>query len=133
MGSAFERNLAGPVGRWVLVAVASAAPFAAARADTVVVTAVKDNTLYQHSSGTLSNGAGSYFFVGQTGQQRAVRGVQLRGLRDLDRAGGGRWEERPGDVGETNQQREDDDNTQHALSASGEARDEVVEDTGKSW
>ncbi len=75
MSSWFERSLARPVGRLVLITVASASPFAGSRADTVVLAASKDNTLYEHFAGSLSNGAGSHFFVGQTGQQRAVRGV----------------------------------------------------------
>jgi hypothetical protein len=35
---------------------------------TVVLTADKDNTLYESPTGSLSNGAGSYLFGGVTGQ-----------------------------------------------------------------
>jgi len=45
-----------------LVLLAGAASFA--RADTVTLTSVADNTLYQSDTGSLSNGAGSAMFVG---------------------------------------------------------------------
>ena len=44
-------------------------------AETLMVEASKDNTLYEDSAGSLSNGAGDYFFVGLTmnnGVRRAV-------------------------------------------------------------
>jgi hypothetical protein len=40
----------------------------AAPADTVTIIASKDNTLYESDTGTLSNGAGDYIFVGRTKQ-----------------------------------------------------------------
>jgi hypothetical protein len=49
---------------------------------TVIVTAAKDNTLYQSSSGSLSNGAGEYMFVGRTYSgmlRRAVVAFDLTG------------------------------------------------------
>ncbi len=42
---------------------------------TAVLTAVKDNTLYETALGELSNGAGEYFFVGRTGSGRLRRGL----------------------------------------------------------
>jgi len=39
-----------------------------ASAVTVQIPPSKDNTLYQNATGSLSNGAGWYFFVGRTGQ-----------------------------------------------------------------
>ena len=43
---------------------------------------IKDNTLYQDSSGTVSNGAGQYFFVGRTGSvtNKVRRGVIAFGI-----------------------------------------------------
>ena len=38
-----------------------------AQAATVTISASKDNTLYENSTGTLSNGAGEFFFAGRTG------------------------------------------------------------------
>jgi hypothetical protein len=37
--------------------------------------AIRDNTLYEHPSGFLSNGAGDHFFAGTTGELRVVRGL----------------------------------------------------------
>lgn len=48
---------------------------APAFADTAVVEALKDNTLYEDSSGLLSNGSGEHFFAGKTGQAKIVRGL----------------------------------------------------------
>lgn len=39
-----------------------------ARADLVSLSAIKDNTLYQHNTGNFSNGAGEAFFAGRTNQ-----------------------------------------------------------------
>lgn len=50
----------------------------------VILTPVKDNTLYESGTGALSNGAGSYFFAGRTGQ---VSGSIRRGLIAFDVAG----------------------------------------------
>src|SRR6266545_570955 len=63
-----------------LVAVASLAlagmvPAGPAVADTVTLGTSKDNTLYQSATGSLSNGAGSYFFVGRTDAAQIRRGV----------------------------------------------------------
>jgi hypothetical protein len=44
-------------------------------AATVTLTTSKDNTLYESASGTLSNGAGSYFFAGKTRTGLIRRGV----------------------------------------------------------
>jgi hypothetical protein len=52
------------------------------KADTAMLGAVKDNTLYESVSGTLSNGSGSYFFAGNT-----AIGDLRRGLIAFDVAG----------------------------------------------
>jgi FtsP/CotA-like multicopper oxidase with cupredoxin domain len=54
----------------------------AAAAATVTIPAVKDNTLYESATGSLSNGAGSYFFAGST-RTGSIR----RGLIAFDVAG----------------------------------------------
>lgn len=41
----------------------------------VALTPSKDNTLYEDDAGSLSNGAGDYFFVGKTGNGAIRRGV----------------------------------------------------------
>jgi hypothetical protein len=41
----------------------------------VNIPAKLDNTLYEDASGSFSNGAGSYFFVGKTNQNRIRRGL----------------------------------------------------------
>ena len=54
--------------RWVGVCCAVLwlfTPFVAA--DEVIISPIKDNTLYEHQDGALSNGAGEYFFAGKTG------------------------------------------------------------------
>ncbi len=51
---------------WTAVLALGAA--GACLADTVTVVAVKDNTLYETSDGSLSNGAGSRFLTGRTNQ-----------------------------------------------------------------
>ncbi len=53
---------------WLLAA-------SAASATTVQLSANKDNTLYQQASGTLSNGAGSFFFAGNNGGGEIRRGL----------------------------------------------------------
>lgn len=50
----------------------------------VTLTPTKDNTLYESATGALSNGAGSYFFAGRTGQ---ISGSIRRGLIAFDVAG----------------------------------------------
>jgi len=52
----------------------------AVNADTAILSAAKDNTLYQNATGQLSNGAGMHFFVGRTttllpADQRVRRGL----------------------------------------------------------
>jgi spore coat protein A, manganese oxidase len=46
-----------------------------AAADTVTLGTSKDNTLYESATGSLSNGAGAYFFVGRTDTAQIRRGV----------------------------------------------------------
>lgn len=52
-----------------------------ANAEIAVIDAAKDNTLYESTTGSLSNGAGQYFFVGRTGQ---LSGSIRRGLLQFD-------------------------------------------------
>ena len=54
-----------------------------AAADSVTLTAVKDNTLYQDQAGALSNGAGPDFFVGTNGRFEIRRGVVLFDLSSI--------------------------------------------------
>ena len=59
-------------------------PGAVANADTAIILAAKDNTLYESPAGSLSNGAGQHFFVGRTAQSaNSIR----RGLIAFDIAG----------------------------------------------
>ena len=44
-------------------------------ADEVMIGSSKDNTLYEDGTGSLSNGAGKHFFVGNNAQPRIRRGV----------------------------------------------------------
>jgi len=62
-----------------LVAVATLLAASAAEADTVAVTADRDNTLYEDALGALSNGSGEHFFAGTT-----VLGDIRRGLIHFD-------------------------------------------------
>ena len=62
-----------------------------AQGATIVLAASMDNTLYQDSSGSLSNGAGDYFFVGRsnhppgtTDNPSSERGLIRRGLVAFD-------------------------------------------------
>jgi len=57
----------------------------AARAEVVTLAAGKDNTLYESSTGSLSNGAGEHFFVGRTDIISA--GAIRRGVIAFDVAG----------------------------------------------
>src|SRR6266498_3889183 len=57
------------------LALAGMVPAGPAAADTVTLGTSKDNTLYQSATGSLSNGAGSYFFVGRTDAAQIRRGV----------------------------------------------------------
>lgn len=52
----------------VLAAVVVGFSVSASFGDIVVLDASKDNTLYEHAEGALSNGAGDYFFSGKTAQ-----------------------------------------------------------------
>src|SRR3972149_2221972 len=52
-------------------------------AEVATLEAAKDNTLYEDGAGSLSNGAGQYFFAGLT-----VRDEKRRGLIAFDVAGG---------------------------------------------
>jgi len=45
---------------------------APAAAETVTLGALKDNTLYEDGSGSLSNGSGSYLFAGRTNQDAGI-------------------------------------------------------------
>jgi hypothetical protein len=44
-------------------------PVVKIQADDSTLGASKDNTLYEHSTGALSNGAGQHIFVGKTSSQ----------------------------------------------------------------
>lgn len=46
-----------------------------ARADSITLEPVKDNTLYEDPDGMLSNGMGSFFFAGRTNEGKIRRGV----------------------------------------------------------
>lgn len=62
----------------VLSIVPGAAAFvlcATVRADVVTVAADRDNTLYEDASGSLSNGAGDYFFAGNNSGSNTRRGL----------------------------------------------------------
>jgi FtsP/CotA-like multicopper oxidase with cupredoxin domain len=64
-----------PGRRVALLTAASVLLAGAAGAATVTLTTSKDNTLYESATGSLSNGAGSYFFAGQTRNGLIRRGV----------------------------------------------------------
>jgi hypothetical protein len=64
-----------PADRLAAAVVAVLVAAAAARADSVVLPSVRDNTLIQNASGSLSNGAGAHFFVGLTEQPARRRGL----------------------------------------------------------
>ncbi len=57
-----------PIGVGFLVGLAFLAPAGRAAADSAVLGAGRDNTLYESSGGVLSNGAGNGFFAGRTAQ-----------------------------------------------------------------
>ena len=65
--------------------IASTAVAADARADQVELVAVRDTMLVETSAGNLSNGAGQYFFAGNTGQPDPLN--TRRGLLAFDIAG----------------------------------------------
>lgn len=58
----------------MMAAVVGAAA-AVVSADTAVLQASADNTLYEDTLGVVSNGSGAYFFAGDTGQFGARRGL----------------------------------------------------------
>ena len=59
-------------------AIVSVAIFASnSLATTVDIPPIKDNTLYENGAGTLSNGAGSYFFAGRTNFSNVIRRAVL--------------------------------------------------------
>lgn len=55
-----------------LAAVAVAFSASASYSDVVMLDASKDNTLYEDVTGSISNGAGEYFFAGAT----AIGGIR---------------------------------------------------------
>ncbi len=98
MGPHPERRMTSAIGRWLLVCGLTVALAAAARAeargivqssegnsagggspaealDLVSISASKDNTLYESSNGSLSNGAGEHMFAGVTNTGRIRRGL----------------------------------------------------------
>ena len=63
--------------RTLLLTAAMLAIFNSASAETVVLAPSKDNTLYQNPAGQLSNGKGSYLFVGRT-DENSIRRALIR-------------------------------------------------------
>ncbi|GAB4383482.1 MAG: hypothetical protein Kow0022_03370 [Phycisphaerales bacterium] len=61
--------------KWVVGVVAGCVVIGSAGADGVTLFAAKDNTLYESSTGSLSNGAGSSFFSGVTAGGEIRRGL----------------------------------------------------------
>ena len=55
----------------------------AAVADTVILPPAKDNTLYEDGAGSLSNGAGAYFFTGKTASNSLRRGLMAFDLTGI--------------------------------------------------
>ncbi len=56
----------GRIRLWTLLVISSLAFGGAVSADVFTLNPVRDNTLYEHPAGALSNGAGEYFFAGRT-------------------------------------------------------------------
>lgn len=56
--------------RVVLFVLAAIGLATAARAETALIPALKDNTLIEHPAGALGNGSGPAFFAGRTGQSQ---------------------------------------------------------------
>jgi len=69
----------------ILAALAALGLAGAAAADTVVLVADRDNTLYQSATGALSNGSGIHMFAGRNGPTGG--NITLRGLLHFDVAG----------------------------------------------
>ncbi len=67
----------------VIVLCLLALPLVGSTADAITVTvdSIRDNTLYESATGSLSNGAGQHFFTGRTGQ---VSDSRRRGLIHFD-------------------------------------------------
>ncbi|MCE7973100.1 MAG: hypothetical protein DYG92_02060 [Leptolyngbya sp. PLA1] len=65
--------------RWTAAVLASLAVTSVACADLISVGAVQDNTLYESTTGSLSNGQGAYVFSGRTSQ-----GLIRRALLQFD-------------------------------------------------
>ena len=61
--------------RALAISAALAVLAGSATADTAVLQAAADNTLYENKLGEVSNGSGAYFFVGDTGSFGARRGL----------------------------------------------------------
>ena len=53
-------------------------------AEVVSVQAAKDNTLYEHAAGALSNGAGAHLFAGRSGTNTGAIGPRRRALVFFD-------------------------------------------------
>ena len=75
-----SREFTGPIRLFALRAAVCAcalAPSAAALAQSVTLPAAKDNTIYEETNASqqLSNGQGSFLFVGRTGQPRTRRAL----------------------------------------------------------
>lgn len=66
-----KRNFKGQVDRWMWVCAAAVGcacgVVSVASADTVLLTAARDNTLYEDATGQISNGQGDSIFAGVTG------------------------------------------------------------------
>ena len=71
--------------KWAAFATASVAGWGAfARGEQVVIPPSRDNTLYEHALGAISNGAGQHLFAGRTG---IFDGTRRRALVAFDLAG----------------------------------------------
>ena len=68
---------------WVTAILVIAQP--SVRADEILIGAMKDNTLYEHVDGKLTNGGGSHFFSGRVDERGG--GLIRRGLLAFDIAG----------------------------------------------
>jgi hypothetical protein len=71
-------------GRWAgLAALAGLLAFGHLRAATITLTRSKDNTLYESSDGSISNGRGQYFFSGMTLEPLRKRGLMAFNLASI--------------------------------------------------
>ena len=81
LGALNDQKMTNPTtSKTLLLTAAMLAVVRFASAETVVLAPSKDNTLYQNSSGQLSNGKGNYLFVGRTDDPGLIR----RGLIRFD-------------------------------------------------